>query len=391
MYMLPLNQQDIRELQKQCLHHNIFPIDLSYCTYSQRPEPVYRLLRPLLDECIENLQVLNADELRTLLDTLPPGIRMGIGQIDDPPSQSHYARIANQYIAMLVQRGYSPLSEVIHIEPNSSSVIAECPELKNCFDDDGLLILNDEFTPLNGGIKYRGKILHYHQFLRRAFSSEPNFDFLERFAAHFLTTNNQCRIAIDHRRIMSEAEYRQIMEFDHWYGPQFDTSRLDDLDYVGVTVMRREHPSPFDGNYVLDRTEIYWKSDKSTAVKTLEIEEIASVDHHQENWHINRYIHSERDTTKKTVRHFDGAVKLYGSGSYSKRHASHMPKHADATYYIKMFRIDGDINLTEWIDLLGYYFRGNEMILEYFDPETFNKEFRPRIEQYKNHAGTVDT
>ena len=56
-----------------------------------------------------------------------------------------------------------------------------------------------------------------------------------------------------------------------------------------------------------------------------------------------------------------------------------------------MFRIDGDIDLREWIDLLGYYFRGNEMILEYFDPETFNKEFRPRIEQHKNHAGTVDT
>ena len=43
MYMFPLNQQDIRELQKQCLHHNIFPIDLSSCTFSQRPEPVYRL------------------------------------------------------------------------------------------------------------------------------------------------------------------------------------------------------------------------------------------------------------------------------------------------------------------------------------------------------------
>jgi len=45
MYMLPLNQQHIRELQKQCLHHNIFPIDLSYCTFSQRPEPVYLTVR----------------------------------------------------------------------------------------------------------------------------------------------------------------------------------------------------------------------------------------------------------------------------------------------------------------------------------------------------------
>lgn len=388
--MLPLNQQDIRELQKQCLHHNIFPVDLSHCIFLERPKPVYRLLRPLLDECIENLQVLKADELRTLLDTMPPGIRMRIGKLDEPPSQAHYARIANLYVAMLVQRGYSPLSDVIHVKPNSSRVLAECPEIKNCFDDDGLLILNDKFTPLDGGIKYRGKILHYHQFLRRAFSSEPNFDFLERFAAHFQKTNNLCRIAIDHRRIMSEAEYRQIAEFAHCYGPQFDASRLDDLDDVGGTVMNRERPSPFDEDYVLDRTEIYWKSDKSTAVKTLEIEEIASVDHHHENWHINRYIHSERDITNKTVRHFDGAVKLYPSGSYRERYASRMPRQADATHYIKMFRIDGHIDLTEWIDLLGYYFRGNEMILEYFDPETFNKEFRPRIGQYKNHAGTAD-
>jgi hypothetical protein len=390
MDILTLNQQDIRELQRQCLHHNIFPIDLSYCAFTNSPEPVSRLLKPLLDECIENLQILNTDELSTLLDPMPPGIRSGIGKIDTPPSQQQYRRIANQYITMLVQRCYSPLRDVIHIDPNSSSVLLECPELKNCFDDDGLLILNNEFTLLPGGIKYRGKILHYHQFLRRAFSAEPNFDFLERFADHSRITNNQCRIAIDHRRIMSEKEYRQIMEYDHWYGHLlFDTSRIDDLNYVGVTVKRREHPSPFDSNYVLDRTEIYWKSDRSTSVKTLEIEEIASIKDNHEGWHINRYIHSERDTTNKTLRHFDGAVKLYSSDNYRDRHNTTMPSHAKANHYIKMFRIDGNIDLNEWVALLSFYFRGNEMITEYFDPQTFDQEFRPVIEQYKNSTNTA--
>jgi hypothetical protein len=66
-----------------------------------------------------------------------------------------------------------------------------------------------------------------------------------------------------------------------------------------------------------------------------------------------------------------------------------MPSHAKANHYIKMFRIDGNIDLNEWVALLSFYFRGNEMITEYFDPQTFDQEFRPVIEQYKNSTNTA--
>ncbi len=42
---------------------------------------------------------------------------------------------------------------------------------------------------------------------------------------------------------------------------------------------------------------------------------------------------------------------------------------------IKLFRIDGDIDVDKWIELLSQFFKGNEMIIEYFDPELFQQKF----------------
>jgi hypothetical protein len=48
----------------------------------------------------------------------------------------------------------------------------------------------------------------------------------------------------------------------------------------------------------------------------------------------------------------------------------------------KLFRIDGDIDIDQWIELAAHFFKGNEMLIEYFDPEEFERRFGAKIKKW---------
>jgi hypothetical protein len=60
-----------------------------------------------------------------------------------------------------------------------------------------------------------------------------------------------------------------------------------------------------------------------------------------------------------------------------------MPKEHKSWKKIKLFRIDGDIDIDEWISLLMAFYKGNEMLLEYFDPQQFDELFAEKIERWE--------
>jgi hypothetical protein len=177
-------------------------------------------------------------------------------------------------------------------------------------------------------------------------------------------------------------DYRQFMELDTWYGPSFNRDKLDDPDYVGLTVVKRIFPNALD-SYPIDKTEFFWKRNESSSIKTLEIEELSSPFKPHDNWHINRYIHSERDMTNCVFRHLDGAAKVYSPENYSERIDRTMPHHLRSNHYVKLFRIDGEILLDDWLSLLSMFYKENEMVIEYFDLDLFNEKFRPMREQFQ--------
>jgi hypothetical protein len=381
MAKLLLDDKAIRELRRQCLHHNIFPIFLGHCLNGE-PARVYSILKPILDDCLNQLISMSFSEVKQVVDSIPPGFRMMLLPIEEPVTSEYLVRVAENCIALELQKEYSPVSEVLRPKPEDSQVLATCPELQSKFDDAGLLVLDSDFILFDGGIKYGEYLLHYHQFLRRGFSSNPNFDFLGTLARyrHKLDTGNKFRVAVDHRRIMKFADYQQHIELDTWFGPRFDREKLDDLSYVGLTVVGRTFPNILD-NYSLEKTEFFWKRNEAEFVKTLEIEELSALSAPCDNWHINRYVHAERDTKNKTFRHFDGAAKVYSPHNYNERLAQPMPKNAKPAHYIKLFRIDGAIELDDWLSLVAMFYKGNEMIIEHFDPDLFNKQYRPLRER----------
>lgn len=102
-----------------------------------------------------------------------------------------------------------------------------------------------------------------------------------------------------------------------------------------------------------------------------------------DQYYLNRYVHSERDTQKRVLRHLDGAVKVYLPDNYSDRFNSNIPTEAKSHVKIKLFRVDGNIVVDDWIELISFFFKSNEMIIEYFNPEQFKTMFEERVRDYK--------
>ena len=352
--------------------------------YLEDPPAVAKLLKAIVTDCDYQLADLSLDDVTQVVNSISAGYRMMLEPVPDPLTPEYLQRVSIACVATEIQKAYSPVSDVVHAKPVESEVLKVCPELSDLIDDDGLVTLNDDFTLFDGGVKYGDYMLHYHQFLRRGFSSNPNFDFLGTFARYHHETKhrNRFRVAIDHRRIMLFEHWRQCMEFDTWYGPSFDRDKLDDPEFRGLTVVGRIHPNSSD-SYALVKTEFLWKTNELERVKTLEIEELSCPTKPYDNWHINRYLHAERDIDRRTFQHFDGAAKVYAQDIYPTRVDQTMPDNTKPNHYIKLFRVDGETDLDDWLSLISMYYKGNEMLIEYFDPDLFDSQHRPRRERMR--------
>lgn len=84
---------------------------------------------------------------------------------------------------------------------------------------------------------------------------------------------------------------------------------------------------------------------------------------------LSRYLHTIRDTRRRSFVHLDGAIRVYDANAYGARHQKAMPDVGRMGRRIKMFRVDGDIPNDEWANLVSYYFRQNGMVAEYIDPD----------------------
>lgn len=175
--------------------------------------------------------------------------------------------------------------------------------------------------------------------------------------------------------------YERLMECDTWYGPGFDREKLDDPNATGVTVVKRNPNSLFPLDNNLDRTEFFWSS--RDGIKTLQVEEISNLDYAFDQYRLNRYLHAERDTKRQVLRHVDGAVKVYIDTEYQERFNSRLPDEPRSYRKIKLWRIDGDLDVSVWLALTALFFKHNEMIIEYFDPKKFEEVFEERVRDFK--------
>jgi hypothetical protein len=103
------------------------------------------------------------------------------------------------------------------------------------------------------------------------------------------------------------------------------------------------------------------------SVRTIEMEELIDPARNVNSvYQLVRYAHAQRDIERRTFIHLDGAVRYYNEEAYTARRAVPWPR-SEAEQPVgrrKTFRIDGDMDTKVWADLVAYWFRGNELVLE---------------------------
>lgn len=79
------------------------------------------------------------------------------------------------------------------------------------------------------------------------------------------------------------------------------------------------------------------------------------------------YLHSIWDCEKRSFVHLDGAVKGYKRQVYEERRKVPMNQFPlKSNSYRKLFRINVNLEVTEWADLISEFFYLNKLIVEYF-------------------------
>jgi hypothetical protein len=180
------------------------------------------------------------------------------------------------------------------------------------------------------------------------------------------------QVAIDPHAVVPRSEITGAGLYDYWFGMKLDLAGLDDLTATGRTIHGRRPELQSRSTFPLLRTEFTWSADGP--LKTLQVQEtlpgeILWSDHggllRHSQYVVNRYLHSIRDTRRRSFIHLDGAAKAFPRDRYGPTvEQPDLPQGQPS--YRKLFRIDGDIPDADWARLVAHFFRENELVIEYF-------------------------
>lgn len=249
-----------------------------------------------------------------------------------------------------------------------------CDNLGIDSSKDLLVDVSDKrFEIKNHGIVFGGTILIYpHQFLRRYYSS--NFVGMPALLNKALSTGASVFVRIDPLRITDAKNYREIMEFDHWYGPPFSESLLKDSHRNERTLHLSHgvHCMSYDVRYTVFRTKMM-----DDGLREFMIEEYCPVEAPLggkssgmgEKYSIQKFAHFCFDQERECFTHLDGAVRVFQLDDY-KKYYHQIESGLDLDEKIgtrhKMFLVEGVFDLSLAQELLTEWFRYNPHIQEYF-------------------------
>ena len=249
------------------------------------------------------------------------------------------------------------------------------PEFFGKCDKDGLIAVSDiltDFTYFGDGI-FCSKTTDYavlaHQFFRKRLSIHNSCCNL--FLNELIQSDNpkwNAKIRIDRNMLGWKHGVKRSIELEYWYGPKFN----DDVSKIQKGVARHKSSENESLYNLIDSTEFSWYYDNQS--HTFECEEITtqpSVGVSEEQYGF-RYIHSIYEHDKQSIVHFDAAIKLYNEEEYVKRLDQSLDKVDKNIPYTKLFRIDGQLAVSDWKRLCVLFMQGNSLVSEYFGVKQFD-------------------
>lgn len=251
------------------------------------------------------------------------------------------------------------------------------PEIFETDDKHGLVYLS-KLNPIAPGIYEKdGLLLYASKYFRRSFSrlNTLNAPFLERLQEIGENDTIVKKVLLDPDMIGLAESYSEVFEFQYWWGPKF-SENIEDIP-LGVTIHKNNEKDMLFND--VESTEFWWY--EQDGKKTFECEEVIvrpSLGLNESSYGC-RYVHSMVDEIINTPFHLDGAIRIYDEEGIIKRWDTDIKSAGKNTNYIKLWRLDGNITVSEWKELISHFFRDNILVGEYFGGEDNKKDFIPEI------------
>lgn len=226
------------------------------------------------------------------------------------------------------------------------------------------LVPVSELDAIGPGVFKMGELVVFaHRYFRRSLSqiNNSNDAFLRRFFELKGQPGLVLKIALDPDSVGLASSYLTPIELEYWRGPKFD----DDLASIPVGVAVHKATTRERIFHGVERTEFFWHM--QNGMRSFECEELLD----RETLGIGaevfgcRYAHSIIDAATSLPNHLDGAIRAYETEQYLDRIDTDISKAGKKSRYVKLWRVDGPINLTAWKELVCDFFRGNSLPGEY--------------------------
>lgn len=241
-------------------------------------------------------------------------------------------------------------------------------------------LLEKELTkqPFMSGYYYSDKyMVMAHPYFRRGYFENNNYAprFIDIYW-RFERPDQDKFISIDMDRVRINVDNRIYMESDAWFGAKFKNS-ISDIDDGIVKLRPPLGLDSFDIDFFFGNVyslDIKWSSKDGIKIFQAEEfkEETTKITKHGLVYHPVKYLHAEFDISMNSFRHFDGAIHYYTEEEYYQRRGN------DFNYNIKnklqlktlsqkLFKINGQLDAIDWIELSSHYLTGDPLIFEYFE------------------------
>jgi hypothetical protein len=312
--------------------------------------------------------VVGAAHLAETQEDLEQVIAMGKGHLSKKflnvaPEQEQQLR---QAIGNALHEGtkIARMSTVCAIEKGIAARLH--PELFSTRQDKDSLTDLSRLKQVGPGVfEVDGLLLFAHRSFRRSMSHLNNLNdaFLELFGSFAQRKNLSVKLALDPDIVGLPGTWRPAIELQYWWGPKFN----ENLPEVQNAVTRHKANDNLRLFHGIDRMEFWWHA--QSGIKTLEAEEILQ----QPSFGISadaygcRYVHSMIDRVSGKPYHLDGAVRIYDAEKMIIRLDQSIADAGRNSDYVKLWRIDGAIEVSEWKALISHFYRDNRLVGEYFD------------------------
>lgn len=240
------------------------------------------------------------------------------------------------------------------------------PEIKDEMHK-GLIDL-DLLTPVYPGIFKKGKYLIFaHRYFRRNCNILNSFndEFLQRLQ-DLQTSDLKVQIALDANMIGLLGTENAELEYQYWWGPKFN----EDLSSIPAGVTRHNNENYDNVFSNLSCTEFGWYvQDERQTFECEEVSDRPNIKVEDNEYYGCRFVHSMLNPITNLPNHLDGAIRAYTDDQIIERLDISIDKSERDTWYTKLWRIDNDMPVSLWKELVTHYYRDNMLIGEYFSGE----------------------